>query len=946
MNISRSIIVVIFLFKVTQLFSINVVNPNVVNISSYDYNSGNKNWDISQDSKGFIYVANNDGLLKYDGLSWKKYEIEMCPIIRSVEVDLNDDVYTGGFEEFGVWSKNNKGKLLYKSLSNKIDQDVLRNSEIWRIFVTDSGVFFQSFSKVFFYNKKSEVKVIDPKRFIFLMNQVNDRLLIESESNLMEVSKGGISVIAGLNVSSISVILPFKGKQLLLASQKNGLLIFDGKKTTRWKTKANDIIKEYSVNCGIELDNGNYLLGTLINGMYEVSKSGEVINHYNTDNFLQNNTVLSLFKDRDKNIWVGLDNGISRLIYNSKFSYYIDPKGSIGSVYSSAFYNNRLYIGTNRGLFYVPEKYLNKLDALSEAIFVPEVSEQVWRLKVVDNQLIVGFNKGAIRITKNKTEKIVDNSGVLSINEIYVGKEKQILLSTYSRLILLKKSDNGLYVLDKILGEFDNPCTYAEIDFKGNIWLVHQTKGAFKCNFNYDEKRIDKITPVSTLGLGESDSKIRIGKLDGRVVFIVNDRFYTYNDINNKIEPYKLLNDIDISVNGVNNIVEFGNNNYCLIGENSYAIINCNEDEVSVLEQHNFYGRNVSTVDGYEDVVLLNDSISLFCLNNGFMLKDTETDTAENIEPRDIILNHVVTTDSYGKKDTLKIFPEFNSKKIAYDYHNIEFLFSYPFVANKNWRFQHKMEGLSMNWSQTYRESSAKFERLGSGKYNFKLRIVDELGKPVKSVNYSFIILRPWYISNFLIFIYTLILILVVVLIRRYNRNKRIRLQNEETKRQENLRMKEYNKMLKSTVKNRNEQLSNTAAATIQKNDMLEKVKSELNSFRDSHSKLKYVEVLYRNIMKHLDEKEIAKEDWKLFMLCFENAHENFLKDVKTKFPDLSSNDLKFCICARLNLSTKETASLLSISIRGVEVGRYRLRKKINLDSNISMSDYFINNFE
>ena len=80
----------------------------------------------------------------------------------------------------------------------------------------------------------------------------------------------------------------------------------------------------------------------------------------------------------------------------------------------------------------------------------------------------------------------------------------------------------------------------------------------------------------------------------------------------------------------------------------------------------------------------------------------------------------------------------------------------------------------------------------------------------------------------------------------------------------------------------------------------------------------------------HLINKNLnTTDDWKLFEEAFNNADKDFLKNLKQKHPELTSNDLRLCTYLRLNLSSKEIAPLLNISSRSVEVKRYRLRKKM-----------------
>lgn len=83
--------------------------------------------------------------------------------------------------------------------------------------------------------------------------------------------------------------------------------------------------------------------------------------------------------------------------------------------------------------------------------------------------------------------------------------------------------------------------------------------------------------------------------------------------------------------------------------------------------------------------------------------------------------------------------------------------------------------------------------------------------------------------------------------------------------------------------------------------------------------------------------------DFDVFQSNFDIIHQDFFKILDEKYPQLSRNDKILCAYLKMNLSSKEIAPLLNISIRGVEVNRYRFRKKMNLDRYVNLSEYMNN---
>jgi DNA-binding CsgD family transcriptional regulator len=97
-----------------------------------------------------------------------------------------------------------------------------------------------------------------------------------------------------------------------------------------------------------------------------------------------------------------------------------------------------------------------------------------------------------------------------------------------------------------------------------------------------------------------------------------------------------------------------------------------------------------------------------------------------------------------------------------------------------------------------------------------------------------------------------------------------------------------------------------------------------------------------KKINKLIDDAHNDDRDWHIFERSFNESHENFFKKLKQEFPDLVPNDLKLCAYLRLNMSSKEIASLLNISTRGVEIRRYRLRKKLGIPTDKNLSEFLM----
>ncbi|MFT5249968.1 MAG: AraC family chitin signaling transcriptional activator, partial [bacterium] len=236
------------------------------------------------------------------------------------------------------------------------------------------------------------------------------------------------------------------------------------------------------------------------------------------------------------------------------------------------------------------------------------------------------------------------------------------------------------------------------------------------------------------------------------------------------------------------------------------------------------------------------------------------------------------------------------------------------------------------------------FENLPFGDYNFKVRalIVGTLSNNIAEFKFS--IEKPWFLSNIAVLFYALILLMLIFtwyfLSKKYYNKKQQKLLSEA---QKELELKELessqkiiklnNDKLRNDIESKNRELATSTMSIIKKNEFLNSIKNEL-----SEGKEKSISKVVKIIDKNLNN----TDDWKMFQEAFNNADKKFLDKVKDKHPDLTPNDLRLCAYLRLNLSSKEIAPLLNISPRSVEVKRYRLRKKMDLEHNANLTNYIL----
>ena len=142
-------------------------------------------------------------------------------------------------------------------------------------------------------------------------------------------------------------------------------------------------------------------------------------------------------------------------------------------------------------------------------------------------------------------------------------------------------------------------------------------------------------------------------------------------------------------------------------------------------------------------------------------------------------------------------------------------------------------------------------------------------------------------------------------------------------------------------VSHKNKQLANSISGLLKKNEFLIQLKEELLKIADKTSN-PVAEEKVRKLLSSVDDNLEADNEYQQFEDHFDAVHDDFLKTLKKQFPLLTPKDLRLCAYLRMNLSTKEIAPLLNISPRGVEISRYRLRKKMNLPHDANLIDFML----
>lgn len=936
----KFLFIIAFVFLLSPVFAYN--KPLIVNFSKDTYHAGNKNWSIGQDENGVMYFGNDFGLIEFDGVEWKLCKKSDNWIIRSVAVKSHNIIFTGGYEEFGRWDRNASGNLEYTSLSKNLNKSLLKNDDFWKIWTDDNLVYFQSFNSIYIYDYKTIKRIKSNKVFLFLTKVRNEFLVQEMRGPLYKMKDGELHLIENSEIfknSDVRVILPFGDKGYLIGTATNGMYIYDGKEFKIWNSTLSNLLRSKELNSGIITSNGYYYLGTILDGVYITNAAGEIIDHISSGNMLQNNTVLSLYEDKSKNIWTALDRGISCIRYFDNMSCYIDPSENTGAVYDASLWNGNLFIGTNQGVFYTSiDHYRNNGATLNNMKLVDGTQGQVWSFNIIDGHLYCNHNRGVKEIRKDMSvfdPFSISNLGTYKITEAKILDKDILLFSTYTSIKIWDKK-SGILTTPKQISE---PIRNAEVDHLSNIWLEHPNKGIYKCNLN---NNLDSLYNIKLYGGETKDGlpyNLRIFKVGGRIVMLGNSTFYTYDDIGDKIIPDEQLNSCFKAIKGLVRVVHIKNNVYWAIAKTSIYKFTYDGYNAKIIESHNISINGLSLVNTFENIAILNDSINLVCLDNGFLLYNSLHQINNRIR---LISPHLTAFEVRNANNQIEFKDISESVEVPSGFNNVTFHFLTEDIFTNDLSVQYMLKGIDKEWSAPQKINKMTYARLPKGKHTFLIRTTDNKGNYSEPTAYEFEILPPWYESTLAYVMYMILFVLITMLIwamviRHYRKLHRKKIRIWEANQ---LKMK--NEQLQKEIEQKNAELMTQASFFIQKNELIFKLKDTIDNFFNMQSNSQ-IAPLSRKINVILNNNLDSEEDWKMFLIKFEQKHNGFFKKIKSMYPELTTSDLRLCACLKLNLDTKDIASLMNLSVRAIENSRYRLRKKLNIQPSQNLSDFFIN---
>ncbi len=910
--------------------------PPIVKYSPSVYGAGNQSWMISQDHNNYLYFANNDGLLEYNGTSWQLYPGPNETIIRSVKV-IGNKVYTGSYMNFGFWTRQADGKLKYTSLSDSIKNKILDDEQFWNILKYDHWILFQSLNRIYIYDTKTmQFKIIAPKNGVVKSFASTNAIYFQTlKEGLFEIESGKAKLVSDDPIlKKFTVANVFAADEgLIIQTQLDGIHKLTGNSLSRIVTDVDAELKASFVYSSQRLQDGSFALGTVSNGIFILSDKGKLKYHLTQSKGLSNNTALSLFEDKDQNLWTGLDNGINCINMQSPVRSFTDDSGVLGTVYASAIHNGMLYIGTNQGLFCKPSQ------SNSDFKFINGTKGQVWSLAVYDDTLFCGHDSGTFVVVNDIAKSIFSASGTWKFEPV-PGNKNQLLQGNYYGLSVLEKTGNQWVFKNKVQG-FDYSSRYFEIGDNLEVYVSHEYKGIFRLKL---DSSLSKTQGFYTYKSPDKGKYASLTKFNNSIYYAYKGGIFKLNSKTKQFVKENVLSSIFEKDEYTSGKLIVDNSNKIWLFSKNY-IHYFSASKLSSQLKENIIPIPSSLTNsmlGYENITQISKSTYLIGTTDGYYTLNIDDLSFKNYN---VFITDITTN---KQNETFRNAAIFNEGSFKSDENNITLNYTVP-EYNKyiNSEYQYLLEGFQNEWSEWSTKATVNFKNLPPGKYTFRVRAKYANVILQNPASYTFVVLKPWYLTNLAYFIYFLLMLAMAYFINKAYRNyyqkqkeklieeNNLLLEIKELENEQQL-MKLRNEQLSQDVDNKNRELAVSTMSLNSKNELLAFIKEDLKKTAQNDSS--NIKSVISTINKNITE----EDSWNVFKEAFDNADKDFLKRIKQMHPALTPNDLRLCAYLRLNLSSKEIAPMFNISVRSVEIKRYRLRKKMDLQHEIGLVEYIL----
>jgi signal transduction histidine kinase/ligand-binding sensor domain-containing protein len=434
--------------------------------SADQYKNHDENFAVSQDKRGIMYFGNFGGILEYDGVNWRTISTVAQTKVSALYYSKTGTMYVGARDEFGYLTPDKTGNLAFRSLSSSINTTI---GEITEITEVDQQIIFISNKRIFVL-KGNKIQSLALNKLALSTHTSASKVIVSRKDNTLDIfslETKKITTSIKSDIKGIIDIVDVNNKLSLIFTQENGIYALSGNTISRYNCPANELLLNNSVTSIYEYEAHTVAIWSAKIGLVFINKDGSV-NRIIREK-IEDSRINKIFKDKDSNIWLAMDNGLAHLTINSPISQFASSVYDFGTINNIVRFDGKLCIATNKGLFY-----------LDKSLFVPVKGIDIgcWALLPVNNKLVVASSNGVYLLSSvsavaqrvNKEYSFCLARDRVNPNRVLVGNREG----------LAQVDVSGNTTVYQALEKYDDNITNITVDNEGDVWMESMSKGIFR----------------------------------------------------------------------------------------------------------------------------------------------------------------------------------------------------------------------------------------------------------------------------------------------------------------------------------------------------------------------------------------------------------------------------------------------------------------------------------
>jgi len=725
--------------------------PLVRHYTNNETRGGSQVWGFTQDGRGILYAASNHIVLEFDGSRWRQFRTPELRNATAVTWDPHGDrVYVGGTDLIAYLGPEGTDGRRVVPLMHLLEEKYHHFHWMHPILPMQDAVYFVTEDLLLRYDRQGAFSVVEAETRFSSAYDAGGRLLVQQERRGLYELRDGRLVLLGdeeeLKLEGIVYAGPLDpsepGSDLLLVTGGRHFWKLAGDEIEKIEAPLADLEPEFGVYHCVETPAGNLLLLDVggAGRLLLCDRAGSLLGVLDESSGVTLGAPLSIYLDRERQLWIGCNNGIAKLGWHDALTVF-DARIGLTGVNECRWFEGALYIG-NLDKFY---RYIPPGDIESRwhvphkdrlALERIEGCAWVWDLEIVGEELLVGATDGLYRVEGDSVRWL---SSLRADDLLADPDDPSVCYYASSGGVGALIRDEGRWIDEGVFATLEGAEVVEIVRDENLIWVATETKGVWRIDLDRGRAHAEATAYDVDHGLPSA--------LNVRPVLVRNELYFATLEGIYRFDPDsgRFFADRDSPLgrtvpprSPVRRILEMPDGSILVHGDGTtYRLVADGQGGYTLR-----YGA-LHAIDGQTVYCGCPDPDGSFWIGADFLYRyDPRLDTPDEV-PFRTLLRQVSLDKEHVLRDRgspgtpVRIGP--HHSEIRFDFLAV----SLRDVEQHQYRFF--LEGFDEDWSQWTLESRKDYTNLPPGDYRFRVQSKNHLGVLGEEASWAFRLIPPWY---------------------------------------------------------------------------------------------------------------------------------------------------------------------------------------------------------